>query len=106
MDSNRQQQLVFNQPKSFAERKQLASVLVDRLHYRVPLAIDAIDNRAERAFAGWPERLYVLGRGGKLLYKGGMGPFGFHPEEAEQALRAALPAGPRDPLAAAKADGG
>jgi hypothetical protein len=86
MDSNEEEKLVFKQPRSFEERKELARVLVDRLGYRIPLAIDSIDNRADRSFAAWPERIYVLGPQGKVLYKGGMGPFGFHPDEAEKVL--------------------
>jgi type I thyroxine 5'-deiodinase len=86
MDSNRQEKLVFNQPVSFDQRQDLARVLVDRLKYRVPLAIDDMDGRAEKAFAAWPERIYILEKGGRVLYKGGMGPFGFHPEEAEEHL--------------------
>ncbi len=58
----------------------------------MPLAIDTLDNRAESLFAAWPERIYILGAGGKVLYKGGMGPFGFLPEDAEKALTA-LPQG-------------
>ena len=34
-------------------------------------------------YAGWPERLYVIDEKGKLVYKGGMGPFEFHPEQVE-----------------------
>jgi len=90
MDSNREEQLVFNQPKTFAERKALADILVERLGYRMPLAIDSIDGRAEKAFAAWPERIYILGPGGRVLYKGDMGPFGFNPGEAAKVL-AALP---------------
>lgn len=90
MDSNREEELVFKQPKSFEQRKELAKVLVDRLQYRVPLAIDSIDNRAETVFAAWPERIYVLEPGGRVAFKGGMGPFGFHPEEGEKALQAVL----------------
>jgi Iodothyronine deiodinase len=77
---------VFKQPKRFEERKELAKILVDRLKYRLPVAIDLMDNRTEEAFAAWPERIYILGEGGRILYKGGVGPFGFHPEEAEKAL--------------------
>jgi hypothetical protein len=77
---------VFKQPKRFEERKELAKILVDRLKYRLPVAIDMMDNRTEKAFAAWPERIYILGEGGKILYKGGVGPFGFHPDEAEKAL--------------------
>lgn len=93
MDFNVKDQLVFEQPRSFEQRKELASVLVDRLGYRMPLAVDPIDNRADQAYAAWPERIYVIDAGGRVLYKGGMGPFGFHPEEAEKVL-AALPARP------------
>ena len=92
MDSNREESFVFNQPRVFDERKALAKVLVDRLKYRLPVAIDTMDNRTENAFAAWPERIYILGAGGKVLYKGGMGPFGFHPDEAEKALATIVPA--------------
>jgi hypothetical protein len=86
MESNRDEKLVFNQPKTFDERQELAKILVDRLKYRMPVAIDAIDNRADKAFAAWPERIYVIAPGGRIAYKGEMGPFGFHPDEAEKAL--------------------
>jgi hypothetical protein len=67
---------------------------VDRLKYRLPVAIDAMDNRADAAFAAWPERIYILGAGGRVLYKGGMGPFGFHPDEAGKKLSEVLRAAP------------
>jgi hypothetical protein len=33
-----------------------------------------------------PARLYVIDRAGKVAYKSGRGPFGFRPDEMEQAL--------------------
>ncbi len=93
MDSNREEKMVFNQPKTFDARRELAGVLVDKLKYRVPLAVDTMDNQADQLFAAWPERIYVLDPGGRVTYKGGMGPFGFKPEEAEKVL-AALPPPP------------
>jgi hypothetical protein len=86
MKSNREEKIVFDQPKSFEERKEAAKILVERLHFKLPLAIDSMDNRAETVFSAWPERIYVLAPGGRVIYKGGMGPFGFHPEEAEKVL--------------------
>lgn len=86
MESNREEQIVFKQPTTFAERQVLAKVLVERLKFRLPLAIDGMDNAADKAFAAWPERIYILGQGGRVLYKGGMGPFGFKPELAEKSL--------------------
>ena len=90
MDVNKEEQVVFKQPTTFAERRALATVLVDRMKYRLPLAVDGIDNAAERAYAAWPERIYVIGQDGRIVYKGGMGPFGFKPDEAEEALAAHL----------------
>jgi hypothetical protein len=92
MESNVKDQVVFKQPRLFAERQELARVLVDRLKYRVPIAIDGMDNAAETAYAAWPERIYVIAAGGRIVYKGGMGPFGFKPEEAEKKLAAHLAA--------------
>ena len=93
MDSNKDEKLVFNQPKELEERRKLAQVLVDKLKYRMPVAIDGMDNPADRAFSAWPERIYLIGKGGRVLYRGDVGPFGFHPEAAEKAL-AALPPAP------------
>jgi hypothetical protein len=86
MDSNVQDKVVFDQPKTEDERRAAARILVERLGYKLPLAVDRLDGSAEKAFAAWPERIYVLGAGGRVLYKGDMGPFGFHPEEAAAPL--------------------
>jgi hypothetical protein len=91
MDSNVKESFVFNQPKTFDERKALAKVLVERLQYRMPVAIDSIDDQVGKLFAAWPERIYILGSEGRVLYKGEMGPFGFHPEEAEKVLATLVP---------------
>jgi len=86
MDSNKEDGFVFKQPKTDGERRTAAKILVERLKYRVPVAIDPIDGRAEKAFAAWPERIYIVGRDGRVVYKGDMGPFGFKPERAEERL--------------------
>jgi hypothetical protein len=33
-----------------------------------------------------PERLYLIGRGGRIAYQGGMGPMFFRPAEWESAI--------------------
>ena len=90
MESNKTDHVVFKQPRLFAERRDAAKILLERLKYRVPVAIDAMDNRADQAYAAWPERIYILGPGGRVLYKGGMGPFGFLPQEAGEKLSEVL----------------
>jgi Iodothyronine deiodinase len=90
MDSNVEEKVVFDQPRTDEARRDAAKILVERLDYRMPVALDPIDDRVGKAFAAWPERIYIVGAGGRILYKGGMGPFQFHPDEAEKALAAHL----------------
>jgi type I thyroxine 5'-deiodinase len=42
---------------------------------------------ADKAYSAWPERIYVLGVGGRIEYKADPGPFGFEPDEAEERLK-------------------
>jgi len=90
MESNRKDAFVFNQPRAFEERRTLARILPDRLKYRIPLAVDPMDARADKAFAAWPERIYILRSGGGVAYKSEPGPFGFKPDEAEESLKRLL----------------
>jgi hypothetical protein len=97
MESNREDKVLLNQPVSLEERRRAARILVDRFAYDIPLAIDGMDNRAEAAYAAWPERLYVVDKGGRVVYRGGLGPFGFDPREMERALSVLLAKGPPGP---------
>jgi hypothetical protein len=101
MDSNVEERIVLKQPRLFAERQEAAKILVERLKYRMPVAIDGMDNRADAAFAAWPERIYIVGPDGRIAYKGGMGPFEFDVKEAGEELGRLLPAPPAVPPARA-----
>lgn len=57
------------------------------LKLSLPTLIDTDDNQANRAYAAWPDRLYVVGRDGRIAYAGGQGPRGFKPEEVETWLK-------------------
>jgi hypothetical protein len=82
--------MIFRQPRALEDRHEIARVLVERLGYRMPVALDSMKDEANAAYAAWPERLYVVEKGGRVAFKGGMGPFGFHPEEAEAVLKRLL----------------
>ena len=45
-----------------------------------------MDDAVATAFAAMPERLYLVGKDGTVVYKGGMGPMFFRPSEWEQAI--------------------
>ena len=86
MESNRKDKIVINQPRAFEARRNAAQILVERLKYDLPVAVDSMDNKADAAYAAWPERLYVVAAGGRIVYRGALGPFGFDPQEMEKAL--------------------
>ena len=90
MASNRKDKFVFNQPQSTEERRTLAKLLPERLKYRIRVALDPIEGPAEKAYAAWPERIYIINVGGRIEYKADPGPFGFKPDEAEKSLKRLL----------------
>jgi Iodothyronine deiodinase len=87
MSSNVRQGVVFRDPRTDAERNQVAGSCVRKLGIRFPALIDGVDNTVERQYTGWPDRLYLIDREGRVVYKSPPGPFGFRPAELEAALR-------------------
>lgn len=86
MDANEKESVCYPQPKTTAERVAIAGDFVKRFHWEVPLSVDPIENPANAAYAGWPERFYVVDEKGVIVYKGKPGPFGYHPEEVQEWL--------------------
>jgi hypothetical protein len=72
------------------ERYNAAGLCVRKLGIELPALIDGLDNRVERAYTGWPDRLYVIDRAGRIADKSEAGPFGFKPAQVEAALKRLL----------------
>src|SRR5262245_24319488 len=70
------------QTENLAERCDRAEQFTGAMKLTIPIVVDKDDNRVNEAYAGWPERLYVVGLDGKIAYKGGPGPGGFKLNEA------------------------
>ena len=88
MAANIKQNVVFASPKTDDARGEIATSCVRNLHLGIPALLDGIDNRTEQAYTGWPDRLYLIDRNGRVAYKSKPGPFGFHPPDLEAALKA------------------
>jgi hypothetical protein len=69
----------------------VAGICVRNLSIELPALIDEPDNRVERDYTGWPDRLYVVDRDGRISYKSAAGPFGFKPAEVAAVLARLLP---------------
>jgi type I thyroxine 5'-deiodinase len=61
---------------------------VPKLGIEFPAVIDGFDNTVEKAYTGWPDRIYLIDTGGRVVYKSRPGPFGFKPDELRAALAA------------------
>ena len=85
-DSNVESNVVFDQPKTFEARMDLARTFLDRMEVKTEAFVDDIRNTAMACYAAWPERIYVIDREGRIAYKGGVGPFYFEPEELREVL--------------------
>jgi type I thyroxine 5'-deiodinase len=92
MGSNIREGVVFRNPRSDGERFEVAQSCVRTLGIRFPALIDGVDNTVERLYTGWPDRLYLIDRDGRVVFKTTPGPFGFHPAGLQEALRKLAPA--------------
>ena len=78
--SNLENHVEYAQPQTFAARQEVAVACAVGLRLSIPTLLDGIDNAADQAYQGWPERLYVVSTDGRVAYQGGKGPYGFDPE--------------------------
>lgn len=82
-------QPVVEDPISAAARRRVATACVRDLRLEaIPTLVDGLDDAVGSAYAAAPDRLYLIGQDGRVLYQGAPGPFGFDPDGLEAALRA------------------
>jgi hypothetical protein len=86
MESNIRDNVVFASPKNEEERALVAGACVRKLGIKFPAVLDQFDNPTEKAYTGWPDRIYLIDANGRVAYKSKPGPFGFKPEELSKVL--------------------
>jgi len=77
-------------PKSADTRHEVAGLCVRKLNLSIPTVIDKPDNKVADVYGGWPDRLYLVDKGGKIVFQGGPGPMEFLPEKLETAIKELL----------------
>ncbi len=75
-----------DQTETLAERMKLAAEFSEELKLTMPIVVDREDNKVNAAYAGWPNRLAVVGVDGKIAYLEKSGA-GFLPGDVEQWLK-------------------
>lgn len=69
------------------ERVAIAKTCYSKLGLSFPAVIDGMDDKVGNTYAGWPDRLYIVNKKGKIAYKGEKGPGGFKPLEMAAKLK-------------------
>lgn len=73
------------------ERRLAAQECVAELELEgIPALVDDLDDRAAKMYQAWPDRLVLIDTTGIVLYQGQRGPYGFSPDELEEAIQAKL----------------
>lgn len=94
-DDNLQDNVLVARTATPEDRMNVAGVCLRKLQIEFPAVVDDADEGVERAYTGWPDRLYVIDRDGRIALKGAPGPYGFKPEEVEATLARLLADGAR-----------
>jgi hypothetical protein len=90
MQSNVKEGVVFADPTTQNDREAVANSCVRNLHIAIPAVIDSIGNRVEQEYTGWPDRMYLIDKSGKVRFKSGAGPFGFDAKRLAAALHVSI----------------
>ena len=91
---NEQDGVLIRQHESMEERVEVGQTCMVKLALEMPAVADEMDDAVAKKYAGLPERLYLIGRDGKVAYKGGLGPMFFKPSEWEEAIETYLDSNP------------
>jgi len=75
-----------HQHQTMEERVQVGEACMVKMALEMPAAVDEMDDAVATAYAAMPERLYLIGRDGRVAYKGGLGPMFFRPMEWARAI--------------------
>ena len=86
MEINEKENIVFENPKRYDERTNIAGTCAINLGIEFPALVDKIDNSTEIAYTAWPDRLYLIDKNGRVAFKSEAGPFGFKTDLLSNAL--------------------
>jgi hypothetical protein len=86
VESNESEGILFSQPTTLAARSDIAQVCSLKLDLPIPTLVDDMENSTDRKYYALPDRLYLVGRDGRVAYRGGPGPFAFVASELERAI--------------------
>jgi hypothetical protein len=86
---NREEGITVNDPTNTQERVEVAASCALNLKIRMPVVVDDIDDNIAAAYGALPDRLYLVGKDGRIVFQGDEGPWGFDPKALQAAIEEA-----------------
>ncbi len=85
---------------NMAERCEVAQKLLSDKKLTIPTIVDGLDDRVNKAYHAWPDRIFLVRKDGRLAVAAERGPFGFAPalQEVAQWLEQYRAGGEEPPL--------
>jgi tetratricopeptide (TPR) repeat protein len=74
---------------TMGERHDHADLCLRKLHIEFPTLLDSMDGSAEKAYAAWPSKAYLVDRQGRVVFSSGLSELDFKPSQLEAAIRKA-----------------
>jgi len=68
-------------------KNSIACYMIYIAEAQFPALLDSVANNVEREYTGWPDRLYLIGKYGRICDKSEPGPFRFPPDNLAQAMQ-------------------
>ena len=90
VEVNERECIVFEQPTTVTQRAEAASACSLRLDISIPTLLDDMTDTVEQVYGALPDRLYLIDEAGRVTYRSDPGPWGFQPDEFEEAIRSHL----------------
>ncbi len=72
-------ELGIKEHKTYGERCLVANRLLSDKKLTIPCLVDTIDNQVQKIYKGWPDRVFLVRKDGRLGVAAGRGPWGFEP---------------------------
>jgi len=88
--ANHRDNILITKATNYGEKEGYASACVRNLGIKFTTVVDKMDAEVESIYMGWPDRMYVVGRNGRIAWKGEPGPPGFKAPLLQAAIEAEL----------------
>jgi tetratricopeptide (TPR) repeat protein len=84
---NQREDVTLRPATNMEEQQDHATMCVRKLRIDFPTFVDGMNGAAEKAYAAWPSKAFLLDKRGRIVYASGLSEQDFKPEELENQLR-------------------